>query len=96
MFTVLSSGFGKRTRIEEYRRIRRGGQGVKNVDTRGATVVKSLMVKRGDEVLLLTREGMSIRISTDTVSVFSRNARGVKLIKLEEGDEVVNAAKISD
>ncbi len=96
VFTVLSSGFGKRTRIEEYRRIRRGGQGVKNVDTRGATVVKSLMVKRGDEVLLLTREGMSIRISTDTVSVFSRNARGVKLIKLEEGDEVVNAAKISD
>ncbi len=95
VFTILSSGYGKRTNIREYRRIRRGGYGVKNVNTMGATVVKSMLVRESEEVLILTKNGMSIRINTDTVSVVSRNARGVKLIKLENGDEVVNAAKIT-
>ncbi|EDY34658.1 DNA gyrase C-terminal domain, beta-propeller [Aciduliprofundum boonei T469] len=94
VFAVLSSGYGKRTPIGEYRRIRRGGMGVRNISIRNATVVKSLLTTENDEALLLTKNGMSIRIKLRDVSVMGRNARGVKLIKLDDGDEVVNAAKL--
>ncbi len=94
VFSVLSTGHGKRTPIGEYRRIRRGGMGVRNISIRNATVVKSLLTTEDDEALLLTKNGMSIRIKVIDVSVMGRNARGVKLIKLEEGDEVVNVAKL--
>ncbi len=95
VLTILSSGYGKRTNVNEYRLIKRGGYGVKNINTRGAVVVKSMLVGDTGEILLLTREGKSIRIPVSQVSVLGRAARGVRLIKLENGDEVVNAAKIS-
>ncbi len=94
VFTVLSSGYGKRTNVDEYRRIRRGGYGVRNINTRGARVVKSMLVGDDEEILILTLQGKSIRIRVSDVSVFSRTARGVKLINLDEGDEVINAAKL--
>ncbi|AGB04146.1 DNA gyrase, A subunit [Aciduliprofundum sp. MAR08-339] len=95
VLTILSSGYGKRTNVNEYRLIKRGGYGVKNINTRGAFVVKSMLVGDTEEILLLTREGKSIRIPVSQMSVLGRTARGVRLIKLENGDEVVNAAKIS-
>ena len=96
VFTILSSGYGKRTLIDEYRRIRRGGYGVRNINTRNAYVIKSIMVSEDDDAILLTKDGMSIRIPIREVSVYGRNARGVKLIKLKEDDIVINAAKIRD
>ncbi len=96
VFPVLSSGYGKRTPVGEYRRIKRGGMGVRNIITRGAYVVKSLIVNDHDEALLMTKEGMSIRIRLSDVSVHSRNARGVRLIKMNPGDEVVDVAVLRD
>lgn len=95
VFAILNTGYGKRTSVKEYRVIRRGGIGVRNINIRNGYVVKSMLTSTGDEALLLTKNGMSIRIRIDDVSVMSRNARGVKLIKLEKDDEVINAAKIS-
>ncbi len=94
VFTILSSGYGKRTNVEEYRRIKRGGYGVKNINTRGARVVKSMLVGDDEEILILTLQGKSIRIRVSDVSVFSRSARGVKLINLEKDDEVITAARL--
>ncbi len=96
VFTILSSGYGKRTPIDEYRRIRRGGYGVRNIITRNSYVIKSMIVCEEDDAILLTKEGMSIRIPISGVSVYGRNARGVKLIKLKNDDMVINAAKIKD
>ncbi len=94
IFTVLSDGHGKRTHCDEYRRIKRGGMGVRNILTKGSTVVKSMLVDDDSEVMLLTKNGMSIRFPVKQVRVMGRNSHGVKLIKLEKGDEVINATKV--
>ncbi len=94
VFSVLNTGYGKRTPIAEYRRIKRGGMGVKNINASNAMVVKSLLTQENDEALILTKNGMSIRIRIGDVSVMGRSARGVRLIKLEKDDEVINLAKI--
>ena len=95
VFSLLNTGYGKRTNIREYRRIKRGGYGVRYINTRGGYVVRSMLTTEDDEVLILTKKGMSIRVKLDQVSVQGRNARGVRMIHLEKGDEVLNAAKIS-
>jgi len=95
VFSLLNTGYGKRTNIREYRRIKRGGYGVRYINTRGGYVVRSMLTTEDDEVLILTKKGMSIRVKLDQVSVQGRNARGVRMIRLEKGDEVLNAAKIS-
>ncbi len=94
VFAVLSTGYGKRTHISEYRRINRGGYGVRNISIRKGVVVKSMLVGEDDEVLILTKNGKSIRISVSDVSVHGRSARGVKLINLDDGDEIINVAKV--
>ncbi|NPA75658.1 MAG: DNA gyrase subunit A [Euryarchaeota archaeon] len=94
VFAILSTGYGKRTPISEYRRINRGGYGVRNILIRSGVVAKSMLVNDEDEVLILTKNGKSIRISVRDVSVHGRSARGVKLINLDKGDEIINAAKI--
>ncbi len=94
VFTVLSDGHGKRTRCDEYRRIKRGGMGVRNILIKGSTVVKSMLVNDDSEVILLTKNGMSIRFPVKQVRVMGRSTHGVKLIKLEKDDEVINAAKV--
>ena len=95
VFSILNTGYGKRTSIREYRRIRRGGYGVRYINTRSGYAVKSMLTREKDEALLLTKRGMSIRIKLEDVSVQGRNARGVRLIRLEQDDEVTNVAKIS-
>lgn len=95
VFSILNTGYGKRTSIREYRRIRRGGYGVRYINTRSGYAVKSMLTREKDEALILTKRGMSIRIKLEDVSVQGRNARGVRLIRLEKDDEVTNVAKIS-
>ncbi len=95
VFSILNTGYGKRTSVKEYRRIRRGGYGVRCINVRGGHVVKSILTTDRDEVLLLTKKGMSIRLRLEDIPVHGRNARGVRLIRLKKNDEVVNAAKIS-
>ena len=95
VFAALNTGYGKRTNLKEYRTIRRGGYGVRNINIRNGYVVKSMLTKLGDEILILTRDGKSLRTKIDSISVMSRNARGVRLIKLEDGDEIINVAKIT-
>ncbi len=94
VFAILTDGHGKRTIIDEYRKIKRGGFGVKNIETRNASVVKSIMVDDDSEVIVLTKNGMSIRFPVKNIRVMGRNAHGVKLINLENNDEVINAARV--
>ena len=94
VFAMLSTGFGKRTPVKEYRRIKRGGYGVRNILIRNGYVVKSIVVEENSEVILLTKKGKSIRIPVNGISVNGRSAHGVKLINLENGDTIINAAKV--
>ena len=95
LLTLLESGFGKRTAVEEYRRTRRGSQGVKTTDTkRGATVVAVRVVGDRDELLVTTVNGKVIRCPVTEISQQGRGARGVRIIRLDESDSVAAVARL--
>jgi DNA gyrase subunit A len=96
LLTVTEQGFGKRTEIDEYRVQSRGGVGIINISTtdRNGPVVGVAYVQAGDELLLITQQGMILRTLTDDVRVIGRNTQGVKLIDIEGDDKVVGIAKL--
>ncbi len=97
LFTVCSKGFGKRTMIYHYRKQHRGGKGVIDIKTGGRNgyVVGIKCVKAKDELILITKGGVTIRMTTDDARTVSRNTAGVKLIKLVHGDVIMDVALVS-
>ncbi|MBI4449277.1 DNA gyrase subunit A [Candidatus Woesearchaeota archaeon] len=97
LFTVSRLGIGKKTSIAEYSRIGRGGVGVINmkVTDKSGEVVSVLSVRDTDEVMLISRNGIAIRTPLSGVSTIGRNTQGVRVMKLENNDVVVAAAKIA-
>ncbi len=97
LFTITSNGFGKRTSLEEYRGQHRGGLGIINIKTEGRNggVVDVKAVAEGDEFLLISRNGILIRVPAADISVIGRNTQGVRVMRLEGEDSVVNLARVS-
>src|SRR5499427_2138359 len=96
LLTVTERGYGKRTEMEEYRVQSRGGVGVINISTsaRNGQVVGVSYVEEGDEVLLITQQGMIIRMPTNDVRAIGRATQGVRLIEIEGEDKVVSVARL--
>ena len=96
LLSVTERGFGKRTEIDEYRMQSRGGVGVINIatTTRNGLVVGIAYVQEGDELLLMTQQGMILRIPTDGVRAIGRATQGVTLINIESEDKVVGIARL--
>jgi len=88
---VTSLAFGKRTPIDDYRHISRGGSGVKAFAKEKSIgqVVDQILVKPDDEILLITSGNQVIRIRVAEIRKAGRSAKGVRLQKLEPGDEVI-------
>jgi len=87
---ATENGYGKRTDIDEYRLQSRGGHGVINIKTsdRNGPVVGLIKANDGDDVMIMTEKGMSIRLPAKDVSIIGRNAQGVRLVRQEEGDKL--------
>jgi DNA gyrase subunit A len=87
LLTVTERGYGKRTELDEYRVQRRGGVGIINIATsqRNGPVVGIAYVEEGDEVLLITQQGMIIRMPTNGVRAIGRATQGVRLIDVRSG-----------
>jgi DNA gyrase subunit A len=98
LLTVTEHGYGKRTELDEYRVQSRGGLGIINIDTseRNGQVVGIAYVESGDEVLLITQQGMMIRTPADDIRMTGRAAQGVRLINIDDDDRVVALAKLDD
>ncbi len=98
LFTITENGYGKRTSIDEYPIKKRGGKGVITIKTtnRNGLVVAILLVEDEDDVMIMTDAGKIIRISVSNVSVISRNTQGVKLIGLDENEQVTGAARLAE
>jgi DNA gyrase subunit A len=98
ILTVTENGFGKRTAIDEYRVQSRGGKGLINIKTTGRNgQVVGVKFIRGEEgVMLITGKGMIIRLNTADISTIGRNTQGVRLIQLEEGDQLVSVARLAE
>lgn len=96
LLVVTSQGYGKRTKISEYRTQFRGGKGIINIKCteRNGYVISLQVVKPEDEVLMISADGIMIRIKADDISLFGRVTQGVLLMKLGEGDHIVAVAKV--
>ena len=96
ILTVTENGYGKRTKTGEYRRQARGGKGILTIKVteRNGPVVGCSQVRDHDQVMLITEQGMIIRLRASEISVIGRNTQGVKLINLAEGEKVVAVAKV--
>jgi DNA gyrase subunit A len=91
VLAVCERGYGKRTPLEEFRQQNRGGKGIILIDAseRNGPVVGIALVGPGDEVMLVTDRGQTIRTSVDEIRETGRNAQGVKLMSVEDGERVV-------
>jgi DNA gyrase subunit A len=96
LLTVTERGFGKRTELDEYRLTSRGGVGIIDIQAsdRNGAVVGFAYVHDGDELLVITQQGMIIRMQTNDVRVIGRATQGVKLIDIEAEDKVVSIARL--
>jgi DNA gyrase subunit A len=96
ILTAAALGLGKRTPIAEYRQQGRGGLGLINlkVTERTGKVVGVAQVLPGDQVILITQDGMIIRTAVDGIREIGRSTQGVKLIDLESEDRLVAIAKV--
>ena len=98
LLTVSELGYGKRTRVSDYRLTRRGGKGVINIKTteRNGGVVAIKAIQEDDEVMIISQDGILIRLPIADVSTIGRNTQGVRLINLDEGDRVIDVARVDE
>ncbi|MCI4367606.1 MAG: DNA gyrase subunit A, partial [Thermoplasmata archaeon] len=97
LLTLTSSGFGKRSRFDEYRQTRRGAKGVRTIKTggRNGLVIAVLPVEDASEVLVTTQGGMTIRIAVSGIRAQGRDTMGVRIIRVEDGDQVRDAVVLA-
>lgn len=96
LLTITENGFGKRTKLDEYRVVSRGGTGVTNikVNERNGDVAGVKVVDKDDEVMFISKNGIIIRVDVNGISEIGRNTLGVRLMKMDEGDKVIGVAKV--
>ncbi|HAP01156.1 MAG TPA: DNA gyrase subunit A [Bacteroidetes bacterium] len=96
ILVVSEKGYGKRSDLDEYRITNRGGKGVKtlNVTEKTGQLIAIKDITEKDELMIINRSGVTIRMSMDEVKVQGRATQGVRLIRLEEDDVIGSVAKI--
>ena len=98
VLVVSEKGFGKRTAIDEYRITNRGGKGVKtiNVTEKTGKLVDILYVTEKEDLIITCKSGITIRTGIADIREAGRATQGVKLIRLDEGDEIAAISQIED
>lgn len=96
VLAVTSRGYGKRTPVKEYRAQTRGGKGIKtmNCTKKNGQVIEMRMVTADDDMMIITQSGVAIRIHVKDISTQSRNTQGVRLINVDEGQEVATVGRV--
>jgi DNA gyrase subunit A len=92
--SVSENGYGKRTKVGKYRLQKRAGRGVINMQAtkRNGKVVGIKKANNGEEMMIITQNGITIRFKVSNVSVIGRNTQGVRLVRLDDGDKVAAIA----
>lgn len=96
VLTVAENGYGKRTPVEEFPTKGRGTKGVisMRINERNGEQVGAVLVRPGDEIMLITEAGTLVRTAVDGISTLSRNTQGVRLINLGEGQRLAGIERI--
>ncbi len=99
LLVVTETGFGKRTPLKDYPLQSRYGKGVRTLDVKRleetGRIVTARVVDKGDEVTLISAKGMVLRTLVKNISRMGRATRGVRVMKLKEGDNVASLARIN-
>jgi DNA gyrase subunit A len=98
ILTATENGYGKRTEAAEFPLHRRGGQGVKAIQTslRNGSLIGAVAVREGDHLMLISDQGTLVRTTVESVSLLSRNTQGVKLIRVAEDERLISVARVLD
>lgn len=96
LMVVSENGYGKRSQIEDYRETNRGAKGVTtlNITEKVGNLVAIKEVSDSDDLMIINKSGIAIRMSVTEIRVAGRNTQGVRLIKLNEGDEISSVTRI--
>ena len=97
VLVVSENGYGKRSSIEDYRITNRGGKGVKTINMTDKTgeLIALLDVTDEDNLMIINKSGLTIRLDVSTLRVMGRNTQGVRLINLRNDDAIAAVAKVS-
>ena len=98
ILSISENGYGKRTKLTDYRLTHRGGKGVINMKTTSKTgkVIAILSVREDNDLMIVTRDGKMIRIDSSEIRQAGRSTQGVRLVRMEENDQVAAASLIPE
>jgi DNA gyrase subunit A len=98
LLALSEKGFGKRSRLEEYRVTNRGGKGVRtiNITEKTGPLVGIADVTDADDLMIITQEGIGLRLHVKDISLSGRNTQGSRLIRLRENDSIAALAKLAE
>jgi DNA gyrase subunit A len=96
VLVVCDLGFGKRSRVDDFRQTNRGGVGVRSIITseRNGPVVGAISVTDNDSVVMMSNTGQTLRINMKDVRVMGRSTQGVRLVSLHEGDRLIGIQRL--
>ena len=96
VLVVSENGYGKRSAVKDYRETNRGGKGVKtiNITEKTGNLITIKNVTDEDDLMIMNKSGITIRIEVSTIRVAGRATQGVKLISLKDNDTIASVAKI--
>jgi DNA gyrase subunit A len=96
ILVISENGFGKRSILEDYRFTNRGGKGVKtiNITDKTGDLIAIKAVTDEDDLMIITQNGIAIRLAVKGVRVMGRNTQGVRLINLRDGDQIAAATQV--
>ncbi len=96
ILVVSERGYGKRSKLDDYRITNRGGKGVKtlNITEKTGQLISIKNVTDKDDLMIINKSGIAIRLPVSSLRVMGRATQGVRLIKLNEGDEIAAVAKV--
>jgi DNA gyrase subunit A len=96
ILSITENGYGKRSRVSDYRKTKRGAHGVINIKTseRNGKVVCVKEVSGDDELIVTSQNGMVIRIPVRGIREQGRATQGVRVMRMKEGDKVVGLARL--
>ncbi len=93
LLIVTENGYGKRTRLKEYRLQKRGGSGIKtaNITSKTGKIVFSSILSDEEDLIIISQKGQVIRTKISSIPIISRATQGVRIMRLDEGDKVASA-----
>ena len=97
ILVVAEKGYGKRSKIDDYRITNRGGKGVKtlNITEKTGELVAIKSVSDDNDLMIITQKGITIRLAVNTISVLGRATQGVRVINLRDEDSIASVARIA-